>query len=387
MILKCLICKRHDGGHYKVPFMPPYQEKRVTASKPFTYTGLDYLGPLYIKEASNSKMWFCLFTCLSVRATHLEVVADMSAEQFMMCLRRFIARKGKPNEIICDNAPQMKVTQKAVHKLWRDNVLEDADVESYVAKEGIRWKFITEYAPWMGGFYERLVKSVKKALRKAIGKSCLSYTQLETIITEIEAVLNSRPLCYIGDETDMGHVLTPNHFLSLNQNCGMKEIDINVDDPEFVEKINSADQLLESWKRGQNLLNNFWTCQKNDYLYSLRERYQNRIKCKKQSGDKIRTGDVVLIKDNLPRGTWKLGRVTNLIISFDGEIRAAKVQSSKGKTFQRPLNMLFPIEVNEDNVKPLECDDNDELKQNDDIRHVSANDSGVGCRPTQQAGI
>ena len=232
------------------------------------------------------------------RAIHLELVVDITAELFLMCLRRFIARRGKPSEITSDNSPHMKLTNKALNEMWKENVLEDPEVQSYIANEGIKWKFITEYAPWMGGFYERLVQSVKKAIKRAVGKGSLTYTQLETLITEIEAVVNTRPLSYVGDEADMGHVLTPNHFLSLNQNPGMKEIDISTCDPEFQVRVNSVSQLLETWKRGQNLLNNFWVCWKNDYLYSLRERYQNQIRTGRiQSRDMIKLGDVVLLKD------------------------------------------------------------------------------------------
>ncbi|XP_070550457.1 uncharacterized protein [Ptychodera flava] len=137
--------------------MAPLPRKRVTQSPPFTYTGLDYFGPLFIKETSGTKkVWICLYTCLAVRAIHLELIKDMSAEQFLLCLRRFIARRGTPEQIISDNAPQFKLAKSVLDKVWM-NVIMDHGVRKYVTDQGIKWQFIVELVSWMGGFYERLV--------------------------------------------------------------------------------------------------------------------------------------------------------------------------------------------------------------------------------------
>lgn len=104
-----------------MPAMAPYPRSRIEESPPFTYTGLDYLGPLYVKVSQPSatqKVWLCLFTCLAVRAIHLEVVHDMTAEQFLFRLRRFIATRGKPRQIISDNASQFKVVKSTVQEAW-----------------------------------------------------------------------------------------------------------------------------------------------------------------------------------------------------------------------------------------------------------------------------
>lgn len=97
-----------------MPEVPPLPRERVARSLPFEFTGLDYFGPLYIKqfvrvsdevtETVSKKVWVCLFTCLAIRAIHLELVEDMSAEEFILCLRRFMARRGIPRQIISDNA-------------------------------------------------------------------------------------------------------------------------------------------------------------------------------------------------------------------------------------------------------------------------------------------
>ena len=126
-ILKnCQICKKIEGSPFVMPEMPPLPRERVARSLPFEFTGLDYFGPLYIKqfvqvsdevtETVSKKVWVCLFTCLTVRAIHLELVEDMSTEEFILCLRRFMARRGIPRQIISDNAQQFKVAKTTLNK-------------------------------------------------------------------------------------------------------------------------------------------------------------------------------------------------------------------------------------------------------------------------------
>ena len=205
-----------------MPRMPDLPRERVARSHPFEYTGIDYLGPLYVKEFSQStdhssvqikrKVWVCLFTCFTVRAIHLELVGDMSAEEFLLSLRRFIARRGIPRQIFSDNAKQFKTARTVLVRAWED-VVTDKEVSEFVAYQGIQWKFIIELAPWMGGFYERLIGLTKRALKKTIGKKCLTERQLATILTEAEAVLNSRPLVYVDDDINSNSALTPQDFL------------------------------------------------------------------------------------------------------------------------------------------------------------------------------
>ena len=105
--------------------MPPWPKERVSKAKPFTYVGLDYLGPIQVKEGNSVvKMWVCLFTCLAVRAIHLELVKGLSAQLFLDCLRRFIARRGKPSLIISDNAPQFRLVKSVLDHQWM-NVYRD----------------------------------------------------------------------------------------------------------------------------------------------------------------------------------------------------------------------------------------------------------------------
>jgi hypothetical protein len=224
----CITCKKYDGAPYRMPRMADYPTSRVTSSQPFTSTGLDYLGPLYIRtKDGEQKVWICLFTCLSIRAVHLELIDDMTANEFLFCLRRFIAKRGKPSLIISDNALQFKSVSSVTGLIWK-NVVDDPSVVSYTSNEGIHWSFITDRAPWMGGVYERLVRLVKQSLRKSIQKRKLTRVELATLVDEVTAIINFRPLVYVGAEFKSGILLTPSHFLMPNVKNGTP--DVNIDD-------------------------------------------------------------------------------------------------------------------------------------------------------------
>ena len=149
----------------------------------------------------------------------------MNTDSFLMCLRRYMARRGKPEMIICDNANQFKLGSSVVGKIW-SNVINHIDVQSYIANEGIKWKFVIDYAPWKGGFYERLVGLTKRSLRKTLGKSKVNEQQLSTVLVEVEAVLNRRPLVYVENDIN-SKALTPSHFLTLNCEVGAPDIEID----------------------------------------------------------------------------------------------------------------------------------------------------------------
>ena len=208
VLKQCMICQQVEGGAFKMPRMPPWPRERVTEALPFEYTGLDYFGPLHVKcydhnleqtngECVYKKVWVCLFTCMVTKAKHLEIINDMSADQFLLCLRRFVARQGIPRQILSDNAKQFKLAKRVLAKAQQEMITND-DVDDYLSKQGIQWKLIVELAPWMGSFYERLIGLTKRALRKTIGRKCLTESQLTTILIEVEAIVNSRPLVLCG---------------------------------------------------------------------------------------------------------------------------------------------------------------------------------------------
>ena len=114
VLKRCDVCRHREGGPYKMPLMPPIPTERVSASAPFTYVGVDYFGPLFMKVNSQAqKVLVCLYACLAI---HLELMNDMTTQQLLLGFRRFIARHGKPNKIISDNAAQFKLASDTISR-------------------------------------------------------------------------------------------------------------------------------------------------------------------------------------------------------------------------------------------------------------------------------
>ncbi|XP_053392224.1 uncharacterized protein LOC128554915 [Mercenaria mercenaria] len=270
----------------------------------------------------------------------------MTTREFLMAFRRSISQKGSPDIMISDNALQFKAANKTLENVLR-NVVHSEDVQNYAANAKIKWNFIVEVSPWMGGYYERLVGLVKRTLRKTIGCTLVTNMQMQTFLKETEAVLNSRPLVYVEEDIDSCIAITPGHFLSLNRNLGLPEtVKRNKSDEEYLPFESSGKEILKLWKKGHRLLDFFWQLRRNEYLLSLRERTQSELKSGKvQSAETPFIGEVVLIKEDLPRGCWKYGKIIDLPKSFDGKIRSAKVMVSSGRIVNRPLNLLFPLET------------------------------------------
>ncbi|GFY01944.1 integrase catalytic domain-containing protein [Trichonephila clavipes] len=204
ILKKCLICKRFSSTS-GVQVTAPLPALRVEQSAPFSVVGIDFGGPLYTKD--ENKHYIVLFTCAVTRALHLELVNNLTTETFLLALRRFISRRGLCSKILTDNAKTFKKSELELKNLWK--IISDPTVKAFYASHKIYWQFIMERAPWWGGFYERLIRTVKLALRKTVGRATLFRDELETLLIEIEGVLNSRPLTYIFSEFNEPEPLTP----------------------------------------------------------------------------------------------------------------------------------------------------------------------------------
>ena len=206
------------------------------------------------------------------RAVHLEMIDDMSSNQFLLYLHQFVAQRGIPRQILSDNAKQFKLAKRVLTKAQQEMTIND-DVDDYLSKQGTQWKLIVELAPWIGGFYERLVGLTKRALRKTIGKKCLTVSQLISILIEVEGIVNSRTLVYVGDDIKLSHVLTPSDFVLANPNNIIPSYSGNKEDVNYEEipGRSTAKRLLNVWKCGQRNLDHFWRLWRSKYLLSLKE--------------------------------------------------------------------------------------------------------------------
>ena len=336
----CVTCRRLSA--------PPQSQlvgrlpiERVTPGHVFDRVGIDYAGPIQIKSGAIrrptiTKAYVCVFVSLSVQAVHLELVSSLSTEAFIACLRRFISRRGKPVLIWSDHGSNFVGASRELKEMI--NFLEDQAtqkcISEFCSKQGIQWKFIPERAPHFGGLWEAAVKSMKTHLRRIVGTVNLRFEELYTVLTQIEACLNSRPLASLPNDDDGVEVLTPGHFL-----VG-KPLEALPDPSESYHSMST----LSRWHLCQVLVRNFWRRWSDEYLQSLRRYYKNHETCRN-----LQVGDVVVLReDNTPPTRWPLARVMETYPGVDGLVRAVKVKTSSG-VYTRPI-VKMAVLVSDNNI-------------------------------------
>ncbi|CAB4040866.1 E3 ubiquitin- ligase DZIP3, partial [Paramuricea clavata] len=338
-----MILWKQDGRAYKALNSPPLPEFRVKEAPPFTYVGLDYVSPLYVKSTNDldEKAWICLITCCVSRAVHLEVVPNMTPQAFLRSFRRFTSRRSTPLLVVSDNAKTFKAASKELMTLMRD-----PQVKKYFLQQRMQWSFNLKKAP---GFFERLVGSLKQCLKKTIGKARLSYDELVTAVTEAESILNSRPLSYVFSE-DVEEPFTTAHLLSGRRILSLPHRhQDNPEDEDFQVDLSTND-LNKRVRYLNDIIEQFWRRWRNEYLVELRNAHKSPKKTVEKSS--VEVGDIVLVHDeNHSHSFWRIGRIKELVNSTaDGKSRGAvvRVMSKKGKvtTLRRPLQLFFPMEIN-----------------------------------------
>ena len=342
MILrKCVNCKRIQGLSYGAPSQSQLPEFRVQEKHAFSSVGIDFAGPLYIKSSSSPsrKVYLALFTCGISRAVHLEVVPDLSTSAFLRCFKRFVSRRGTPSIIVTDNAKTFKAASKQLQA-----ILKSAEVRTYCNSRRIKWYFNLAKAPWCGGFYERLIRGFKSCLKKCIGLARLTYDEVSTVVTEIEAIFNSRPLTYLY-ENELEEALTPSHLLVGRRLLSLSETPQEEDDDGGYGE--QEDVARRRQRYLNKVLDNYWRRWKREYLVDLRE--YHRLEIKRSHVPEISEGDIVSIEDEnrKNRATWKLGKVEAVKKGQDEVIRGARVRLANGNFIDRPIQKLYPIEVNQ----------------------------------------
>ena len=308
---------------------------RVQDSTPFAVTGVDFTGALHIRGKTGSeKAYICLFTCASTRAVHLEVVPDLSEESFIQAFRRFTSRKSLPRIMMSDNGTTFTAAANTLHNLMRSATLQDV-----LHNQGTECRFIPKRAPWFGGWWERLIGLTKTTIKKVLGRSFVSYEILHTLVTEIEGVMNDRPLTYVTSDAADPDPLTPAHLLYGRRITALPHRD---DEPE--PHTTTQSDVTKRARFQTQLINHFRERWRHEYLTSLRQYHQTTGNNKQT----IKVGDVVQIYDETPRLQWKLATIQELITGNDGYTRAATIRTCSGLITSRPITKLYPLEVNLD---------------------------------------
>lgn len=306
----------------KMADLPP---TRLRLHQPaFFSTGIDCFGPMQVKVGRRSeKRWGLLFKCLTTRAVHIEVLSSINADSFLMALRRFISRCGKPAELLSDQGTNFRGGDRELQEAFK---AMHPSVQAQLAEHQIKFCFNPPSAPHFGGSWEREIRSIKAALTTTLGSQFFSGEILTTVLIEIEGILNSKPLGYVSSDVADPDPVTPNLLL------------MGWPDPSLPQVVYHDSELLgrRHWRACQVLSNHFWTQFLRHYLPTL----QTRSKWQSDTAP-LQLDTVVMIVDpQLPRASWPVGQINKVFPGADGLIRTAEIKV-RDRTYVRPVSCLI----------------------------------------------
>lgn len=327
---ECVTCVRYLRQNNN-QFMGQLPEVRLTPSKPFTSTGVDFSGYINIRfspgrGSKSYKGYICLFVCMVTKAVHLEAVSDLTAPGFIAAFRRFTSRRGQCKDIYSDNGTNFVGADKLLKEMF-DKAKSSLpnEIAQLLITEGTTWHFIPPHGPNFGGLWESGIRSTKMHLKRVIGDSTLTFEEVSTVLAQVEACLNSRPLTQISDDPDDPLPLTPGHFL-------VGEPTILIPDEDHTQNQITG---MHRWRLTQKMVADFWKRWANEYLVTLNQRHKWTTK---RTGPEV--NDIVIIKDdNLPPAKWLLGRILQKHSGKDNITRVVTIKTKTG-ILKRPCNKL-----------------------------------------------
>ncbi|GFW28046.1 integrase catalytic domain-containing protein [Trichonephila clavipes] len=327
----CITCRKVSAKGSQ-QLMADLPAARVTACRVFSQVGIDYCGPFQLKTFSGKcrqirKVYVCVFICFTVKAINLELVSDLTTEAFLAALKRFVARRGRPIEILSDNGRNFVGANNELRKILKalcKGKMEE--IMDFLSKEQIKWNFNPPSAPHFGGLWEAGVKSLKYHLKRVIGNSILSHEEFLTLVVKIEVVLNSRPICPLSNDPNDVETLTSAHFL-------VGSSLVAVPDPDYTEIPMNR---LSRWQLVQRINQHFWRKWSSEYLNRLRQRPKW---CKGNVG--FKEGDLVLVKPSEKSDSLKLhlARILKLHPGKDNIVRVVTLKDKLG-IYKRPVTKV-----------------------------------------------
>lgn len=319
VIKKCTVCRRFSSKSLTCD-PAPLPIERIETVYAFQTTGVDLAGPLHLK--GGKKVWIVIYTCAVYRGVYLDIINSLSSEEFLDSFHTFTYKVGRPSTMFSDNGTNFIGAQSMMKRLnWKE-------LEPKLQVKQIVWRFNPPTAAWWGGWWERLIRSLKDLLKRMIGSAKLTKLELEKCLIEVAYVMNERPLTTLTEDENDLIPLTPAMFMRDLPVAGLPESD----------KITRKD-LQAAYRKIINLKESLKARFRKEYLSNL-------IQKKSEVSTKdVEVGDVVLVgADNKKRFEWPLGRIMELIPGTDKKIRVAKVKTKNGILI-RPLQRLFPLEV------------------------------------------
>lgn len=326
---ECQFCKVR-GAKPSPPIMGPLPKDRLTPFvRPFSYTGLDYFGPITVTIGRrHEKRWVALFTCLTTRAVHLELAADLTSDACLLCIRNFMNLRGVPVRIRSDNGTNFVGADKILRDISAQ--LNDGKIERELATKSVQWLFNSPSHPEAGGCWERLVRCVKRVLAVTLNEVSPRVETLRSLLLEAANIINSRPLTDIPVDPETEEPLTANHFLL---GCPSQVQTVDDDDGRNVHT-------RKQFRIAEQLRHRFWCRWIKEYLPDLTRRTKW---CRETTP--LQVGDLVLICDEtMSCNRWRRGRVQQTHVGRDGRIRNVVVKTSDGE-LRRPVSRLAKLDV------------------------------------------
>lgn len=324
ILSKCIICRRSHGaaGQQQMADLP--RDRVLPDDPPFTNTGVDYFGPFEVKRGrSVVKRYGVIFTCLAIRAVHIEVASSLDTDSFINALRRFLARRGQVKALRSDNGTNFVGAERELKRAIEEwNV---SKIENTLHQSGIQWMFNPPTGSHHGGVWERLIKSIKKILSATLKEQMLDEESLHTLLCEAEAILNSRPITKASSDPNDLEALTPNHLLLLKPKPSLP--------PGLFDKQDLYAR--KRWKQIQYMADIFWKRWTREYLPQLQERQKWS-----HPSRNFTIGDIVLIvDDSAPRNSWVTGRIIHTVPDKFGLVRQVRIKT-KTSTLDRPITKI-----------------------------------------------
>jgi len=258
----------------------------------------------------------------------LEAVSALTTAAFMAALKRFMSRRGKPSRIWSDNGTNFVGTRKELECYFRRQ-LTGRTISDELVEEGVQWVFTPPAAPHFGGVWEAAVKSFKHHFVRVAGAAILNFEELATLLAQIEACLNSRPLTAVSSDPADLQALTPGHFLIGGPVLMLPETDYS----------EMPDNRLKRWELVQKMTQMFWKRWRLEYLSSL----QSKAKWL-NSTTNVKIGTLAVLKDdNVPPLQWKMVRIIEIHPGSDGIVRVVTVRTASGQQLKRPTVKICPL--------------------------------------------
>ncbi|XP_012235059.2 uncharacterized protein [Linepithema humile] len=336
-IFQCVRCTRFRQKRAQ-QLMGQLPSDRVLPLRPFQHTGVDYTGLFVIKtwrgkNARNYKAYVALFVCFTTSALHLELVTDYTADAFISAYKRFSGRRGICATLTSDCGTNLKGADAELQRLFSAASEESQYLATLLAKDGTLWKYNPPSTPHFGGKWEAGVKSMKYHLKRIMGDTLLTYEEMNTLLIQVEAVLNSRPLCPLTDDPEDLTALTPGHFL---MGCSPTVL------PEPSLEIEKSSR-LSRWQLLRKMLDSLWSRWSKEYL----QRYQSIYKWNQPETPIVEGSMVLVVDERYPPAKWPLGRVIKVYPGPDGLTRVVTVKTQTSE-LKRPITKLCLLPIDRD---------------------------------------